>query len=387
MVIGWLGCSYQLFYAIGLVADLFILDFSWGDSWPPQCSFSSSKLSKKNQTIYTPPNLNAAGKNLNFIRWNPPFRRWNFRKKIQGKAQRVRSTSGGCSKNYIHSQVFFGLRPSVLEDICHFPLWPHTSVGSWVVEKKGRRGLESNLSQLQLHGCRFFVVFFGWQIYIQLWGGRRKNRWVKDFGTNSFLDFCGLNFPLRRNRFLPTSNVLNKLEQTELINVSLPSRVWIQLYLRILSLHGTFWKLGKCFGTCRFFYLRDWTFWRKNQPCFEALFFDLAQKWIEQVTFRRVLRFSKTQRGSRPRPNVSEGSIYWNRSKRSPRNRSNSMTRRGFRDQKLTDPGGPPRGLCMFVVNMDVSENSGTPKSSILIGFSIINHPFWGATIFGNTYI
>ena len=33
---------------------------------------------------------------------------------------------------------------------------------------------------------------------------------------------------------------------------------------------------------------------------------------------------------------------------------------------------------------MDVSENSGTPKSSILIGFSIINHPFWGNPIFGN---
>ena len=27
---------------------------------------------------------------------------------------------------------------------------------------------------------------------------------------------------------------------------------------------------------------------------------------------------------------------------------------------------------------MDVSENSGTPKSSILIGLPIINHPFWG---------
>ena len=27
---------------------------------------------------------------------------------------------------------------------------------------------------------------------------------------------------------------------------------------------------------------------------------------------------------------------------------------------------------------MDVSENSGTPKSLILIGFSHINHPFWG---------
>ena len=27
--------------------------------------------------------------------------------------------------------------------------------------------------------------------------------------------------------------------------------------------------------------------------------------------------------------------------------------------------------------HMGVSENRGTPKSSILIGFSIINHPFW----------
>ena len=34
---------------------------------------------------------------------------------------------------------------------------------------------------------------------------------------------------------------------------------------------------------------------------------------------------------------------------------------------------------------MDLSENRGTPKSSILIGFSIINHPFWGTPIFGNT--
>ena len=36
---------------------------------------------------------------------------------------------------------------------------------------------------------------------------------------------------------------------------------------------------------------------------------------------------------------------------------------------------------------MGVSKNSGTPKSSILIGFSIINHPFWGTPIFGNTQI
>ena len=39
------------------------------------------------------------------------------------------------------------------------------------------------------------------------------------------------------------------------------------------------------------------------------------------------------------------------------------------------------------MVDMDVSENSGTSKSSILIGFSIINHPFWGTPIFGNTHI
>ena len=38
-------------------------------------------------------------------------------------------------------------------------------------------------------------------------------------------------------------------------------------------------------------------------------------------------------------------------------------------------------------LDMDVSENSGTPKSSILIGFSITNHPFGGTTIFGNTHI
>ena len=37
--------------------------------------------------------------------------------------------------------------------------------------------------------------------------------------------------------------------------------------------------------------------------------------------------------------------------------------------------------------HVDVSENSGTPKSSILIGFSMINHPFWSTPIFGNTHV
>ena len=36
---------------------------------------------------------------------------------------------------------------------------------------------------------------------------------------------------------------------------------------------------------------------------------------------------------------------------------------------------------------LDVSENSGTPKSSLLIGFSKKKHPFWGTPIFGNTHL
>ena len=37
--------------------------------------------------------------------------------------------------------------------------------------------------------------------------------------------------------------------------------------------------------------------------------------------------------------------------------------------------------LNVYLTHMDVSENNGTPKSSILVGFSIINHPFWGTPI------
>ena len=37
--------------------------------------------------------------------------------------------------------------------------------------------------------------------------------------------------------------------------------------------------------------------------------------------------------------------------------------------------------------HMGVSKNRGTTKSSILIGFSLINHPFWGTIIFGNTHM
>ena len=36
----------------------------------------------------------------------------------------------------------------------------------------------------------------------------------------------------------------------------------------------------------------------------------------------------------------------------------------------------------IFSHHLGVSKNNGTPKSSILIGFSIINYPFWGTPIF-----
>ena len=41
---------------------------------------------------------------------------------------------------------------------------------------------------------------------------------------------------------------------------------------------------------------------------------------------------------------------------------------------------------CIYIY-MGVSRNRDIPKSSILIRFSIINHPFWGIPIFGNTHI
>ena len=43
--------------------------------------------------------------------------------------------------------------------------------------------------------------------------------------------------------------------------------------------------------------------------------------------------------------------------------------------------------LSINYVYMGVSKNRGTPKSFILIGVSIVNHPFWGTPIFGNTHI
>jgi len=49
---------------------------------------------------------------------------------------------------------------------------------------------------------------------------------------------------------------------------------------------------------------------------------------------------------------------------------------------------GKKYGIYVYVLYM-VFPKIGvyTPKSSILRRFSIINHPFWGTTIFGNIHI
>ena len=45
------------------------------------------------------------------------------------------------------------------------------------------------------------------------------------------------------------------------------------------------------------------------------------------------------------------------------------------------------RSSTCIKTHMGIFKNRDTTKSSILIGFSIIKHPFWGTTILGNTHI
>ncbi len=59
----------------------------------------------------------------------------------------------------------------------------------------------------------------------------------------------------------------------------------------------------------------------------------------------------------------------------------------GFSEKMLNQSETRWRLKLSWNHQMGVSKNRGTPKSSILIGFSIINHPFWGTIIFGNAQI
>ena len=67
-----------------------------------------------------------------------------------------------------------------------------------------------------------------------------------------------------------------------------------------------------------------------------------------------------------------------------PPRRGSMMAQKSFKD---TMEPRLRRDLAKRNTDMGVSINSGTPKSSISIGFSIIKHPFWGTPIFGNTHM
>ena len=57
-------------------------------------------------------------------------------------------------------------------------------------------------------------------------------------------------------------------------------------------------------------------------------------------------------------------------------------------NQKNDSEEGQGKDRLSRSVHMGVSKNrGGPPKSSILIRFPLINHPFWGTTIFGNAHI
>ena len=57
-----------------------------------------------------------------------------------------------------------------------------------------------------------------------------------------------------------------------------------------------------------------------------------------------------------------------------------------YKEIDTSRPVSSTWGSSLHLRNMDVSKNSGIPKSSILIRFSIVNHPFGGPPIFGNTH-
>lgn len=91
-----------------------------------------------------------------------------------------------------------------------------------------------------------FSLFFFLKANLKNLGGEGEKPMSEGFWHQFFFGgFSGLNFPLRRNRFLPTSNVLNKLEQTELINGtrSPPGSGSSYILGFFFSLHGIFGNL------------------------------------------------------------------------------------------------------------------------------------------------
>ena len=67
-----------------------------------------------------------------------------------------------------------------------------------------------------------------------------------------------------------------------------------------------------------------------------------------------------------------------------------SFVKPSLQDMKKSFPEGSmiTWQACAWIPgHMVVSWNRGTPKTSILMGFSLINHPFGGTSIYGNPHI
>ena len=73
-------------------------------------------------------------------------------------------------------------------------------------------------------------------------------------------------------------------------------------------------------------------------------------------------------------------------SKKSP-NAKTRPRQKGPKPRKGCVSGSANVPVCGYIYIWVFPKNSGTPKSSNSIGISIINHPFWGTPIFGNTHI
>ena len=142
------------------------------------------------------------------------------------------------------------------------------------------------------------------------------------------------------------------------------------------------WKIMQCWN----YPLVNPLLFKRNTAMEHDWFEDVFPfwKWVDFLTIPWFLpemhHYSTEKRSSPPwPPRLLARPLAFGRNKATTSRSGESRWRRtGAWEREIF---GAKRGY------MDVSENGGTPKSSILIGFSILNHPFWGTPIFGNIHI
>ncbi len=114
-------------------------------------------------------------------------------------------------------------------------------------------------------------------------------------------------------------------------------------------------------------FISDYDVWYSKELQLKQLF---AKVCLGKTTNLHSMRFQgyakSSQAGSRPnqQSSITEESLRWTGSA----------------------PGGKHKDKWSWY-GWRCKNNGKTPKSAILIGFSIINHPFWSTPIFGNIHI